>query len=814
MRVKATLFGALVTVLGAAQLAQAQGVDIEVPVLILEDDGDGPADDGALDLANIVQSAAKGVTTVQEAPAIVTVLTADDFQNQGWTSIEQAFDTVPGYMKLGAIYNQFPFPLTRGTLQSTMYLVNGVSMFDPQLNVPTVSRITPVETIKRVELVTGPGGVLWGANAFFGIINVITKDASDVEGVEADVGLGTGNGDREYLRGYVMTGVDELWSDDSSLFLHTSFETYVDAGYELPVHMFSQPSPQPNSNMIYGPWVRAEPERSFMFNLNGKLTSGDASLYFSAPFVQRHASLGFPGFVAQKDLIEDGLRRDDGSLECDPNNLPDPLYDPSDRCLDVARKARANDIDFYDRYVVGEYRTRLADGKAGITIKGYGVQFVRRFPQLGILAPIPGVLEGGLAFTFDATTYRAGTLIDGDIELPGDARLLYGAEAFHEWLPDTVERSRQGGGAEASFIGPYQLERLPLICPRQRQVDDNGDFTGAVEFVPECPLTFAFAAGRTVLGAYLNPQWKLTKNLIVDAGARINVSPEALGDVGYDIEPLFSGALVYGFAKDWHLKLNYAEGFRPPVFNNLFSNGEAVQLDGDDTLVNEHSQAGQVEVNARLFKGERRIRELNFRADYSYSKVTDLIQINGGRYENAADRGIHSAEFLGRLYVQGGHQLGLSYTWLVMNTEDRGRWMPQPEHWFHLSGVFSLSNALVATSALRVVGSSEDPNRLVEYRPFAYDENGTVVNTMSGEAGALVVSPTDVVIDRIPASSDLTLGMAYTGVKNLRLTAFAYNAFNARYFQPDGFGDYEPRFELLPNPAPDFRFQVHATYKY
>ena len=41
-----------------------------------------------------------------------------------------------------------------------------------------------METIKRVEMITGPGGVLWGSNSLLGILNVITKDAEDVEGVE------------------------------------------------------------------------------------------------------------------------------------------------------------------------------------------------------------------------------------------------------------------------------------------------------------------------------------------------------------------------------------------------------------------------------------------------------------------------------------------------------------------------------------------------------------------------------------------------------------------------------------------------------
>ena len=51
-----------------------------------------------------------------------------------------------------------------------------------------------LETIKSIEVVTGPGGVLWGANSFLGIVNLISKDADDINGLEAGIGYGDGDG--------------------------------------------------------------------------------------------------------------------------------------------------------------------------------------------------------------------------------------------------------------------------------------------------------------------------------------------------------------------------------------------------------------------------------------------------------------------------------------------------------------------------------------------------------------------------------------------------------------------------------------------
>ena len=787
----------------------ASAGDIEVPAIILDTtaqesgDPDGAAD---LDLANLVEAAAKGRTTVQEAPAIVTVITEDEIAERGAVNLEQVIDTVPGWLRLGALHNQFPFALTRGTIQATMYMHNGLSLFEPVFNAPTFGRIMPLEIIKRVEMITGPGGVLWGANSFMGIVNVITKDADDVDGVEAGLRFGHGDGDRGVARGYAMAGVNDLLGKDIGLFLHSSFETYTGAALEMPAIQLVAPLPQPNNPVLYGPLTEAQPARSLLFNFNGKLEAGPLTFTVAFPWTSIQSPLGFSGAVIRNELPEDSLTDPaTGDLLC-PDQ--EPFFEPDDQCIDKGRRAREAGPNFYDRYATLDYQNRFAEGKAGISAKAYLVQFVRRY-KLNVLPPVETILEGGLTFEFDATNYRSGASLDGDVELPGDLRLLYGFEGFREWFGDNTEGSRQGQGIESRFIGPYQLERLPLPCPREP------DGNGGVRLIDGCPVTLAFATNRSVFGAYLNPQWRPTKKLIIDGGARVQAAPDAVSDQPYSPELLLSGALVYAFLPGWHAKFNYAQGVRPPVFTNTNANGEATQIGGDPNLGVERSQALQAEVNARIFKGERRIRELNFRADYSYSKLENFIQIVQGQYDGGGNRGIHSAEFLGKLYIQGGHRLELSYTWLRMNLSDKGRHRSMPEHWFNLGGYFNLIDGkLAATTNLRVLGAMEDANRLVEHRDYGYDDMGRVINLETGSPENLRVFPHELTVDRLPPGADLSAGLIYTGVRGLRLMAMAYNAFNARYYQPDAFFDYEPRLEFLPNPYEDFRFVLDAVYSY
>src|SRR5215470_5120795 len=186
----------------------AYAQQVEVPVLVMESPEAEPGEvDTELNLANLVQTAAKGITTVQEAPAIITIIPADEIVDRGARDLSDVVDRVPGWIRYGGEFNQFPSLNPRGEFQATLLLRDGVSMFDSMVNIATVSRVQPLETIKRLEVVTGPGGVLWGANSFLGVINIITKDAEDVNGIEASIGAGSGRGDEDVLRGYLMAGV-------------------------------------------------------------------------------------------------------------------------------------------------------------------------------------------------------------------------------------------------------------------------------------------------------------------------------------------------------------------------------------------------------------------------------------------------------------------------------------------------------------------------------------------------------------------------------------------------------------------------------
>ena len=166
------------------------------------------------------------------------------------------------------------------------------------------------------------------------------------------------------------------------------------------------------------------------------LSLGDLTLQWMIPYMRRYQGLGLNGALVTQDLPEDHLPECRGA---DPASTTDHCYDPG-------RATRESSVDFYERYGLAEYKTRLTPG-AGLSVKGYFIQFVRDFDPLIVLMPVPGVIEGGLTFIMKNRIYRAGGSIDGDVEVGERTRLLYGFEAFHEWLANDVARSREGQGS-------------------------------------------------------------------------------------------------------------------------------------------------------------------------------------------------------------------------------------------------------------------------------------------------------------------------------------------------------------------------------
>jgi len=125
-----------------------------------------------------ISSASKRPETVADIPASVTIITRDDLQRMGYATLDEVLRNVPGLYLLDNYEDQL-IGVRGGIGGGIQFLVNGVTRHPTRikgLTVPDRARLNiPVQSIDRIEVVRGPMSVIYGDNAFFGSINIITN---------------------------------------------------------------------------------------------------------------------------------------------------------------------------------------------------------------------------------------------------------------------------------------------------------------------------------------------------------------------------------------------------------------------------------------------------------------------------------------------------------------------------------------------------------------------------------------------------------------------------------------------------------------
>lgn len=133
---------------------------------------------------------------LSRAPAVATVITARAIAAMGATELDQVLESVPGLHVSVSSFGSNALYSMRGIFtaynQHVLMMVNGVPLTNVFLgNRGIVWGGMPLENVARIEVIRGPGSALYGADAFAGVINVITKAAADINGTEAGLRVGS-----------------------------------------------------------------------------------------------------------------------------------------------------------------------------------------------------------------------------------------------------------------------------------------------------------------------------------------------------------------------------------------------------------------------------------------------------------------------------------------------------------------------------------------------------------------------------------------------------------------------------------------------
>jgi iron complex outermembrane receptor protein len=191
----AKIFHRAALALAACAALQAAGPCLAVAA----DDARTPAGLARLsieELAEIeVSSVSKRPERLADAPAAVYVITRDDIRRAGALTLPEALRLAPNLQVARTSSNSYAIS-ARGfngsSANKLLVMIDGRTVYTPlHSGVFWDTQDVVIADIERIEVVSGPGGTLWGANAVNGVINVITQAAQQSVGTVAAVSAGT-----------------------------------------------------------------------------------------------------------------------------------------------------------------------------------------------------------------------------------------------------------------------------------------------------------------------------------------------------------------------------------------------------------------------------------------------------------------------------------------------------------------------------------------------------------------------------------------------------------------------------------------------
>jgi outer membrane receptor protein involved in Fe transport len=159
---------------------------------------------------------------LSNAPGIMSVVTSDELRRFGGMTLNEILQRVPGLTGTSQYFTDRSMVAARGDQTKTagghiLFLINGRPTREVMEGgiISDLLESFPVDILERIEIIKGPGSVLYGSNAFSAVINLITKKAesnqADVKGLGGPDGTVAASGHFLYKRGdFSMTGASQL----------------------------------------------------------------------------------------------------------------------------------------------------------------------------------------------------------------------------------------------------------------------------------------------------------------------------------------------------------------------------------------------------------------------------------------------------------------------------------------------------------------------------------------------------------------------------------------------------------------------------
>jgi iron complex outermembrane receptor protein len=553
---------------------------------------------------------------LHKAPAVVSVITAKDIERMGATDIDEALEAVPGLhvSRDAKAYN--PLYLFRGISSAqnpqVLMLINGIpitNLFQGDRNL--VWGGMPIQAVSKIEVIRGPGSALYGADAFAGVINVVTKEANGEASFEAGIRYGTHN-----TKDYWLTGGGSI----GELKYSGAIESHKTDGFDEKITSDQQ-------SVLDEIFFTSASQAPGSVNMERKNLDARMELVYKNLKLRAGAQI--------RDDLEDGAGSaqalvEDNSLKSDRLNV-DITYENKEFTENLAVKVQTSYL----------HTTQEVDGNLLLFPEGAVVPNLVPFDPtnfaefLAALQPFPDGVIGNPEVKERHTRFNFSGFYTGIDR----HEIGLGAGYYHGDLYEVKESKNFG----------FNPNTIAALFPGDPVVD-----------VTDTPLVFLTEGKRENSYVFIQDVWQFLNDWELTAGLRY----DHYSDFGDTVNPRL--ALVWSTTRNLTTKLLYGEAFRAPSF--------AEQRAINNPLVLGNSDLDPEELKSyELAFDYRPNHEATFNLNMFYYKWNDIIQfepgVGGAVAQNAGEQTGHGVEF--EMTWQALRELELTSNFSWQKSEDK-----------------------------------------------------------------------------------------------------------------------------------------------
>lgn len=574
---------------------------------------------GAIAVTSIATGTSKPIF---QSAAVTSVITAEQIKSMGATELHEVLETVPG-VHASLQENSYDYSYSMRGIRNTqnsqvLMLLNGTRITTPFSGTLMTGTELPIEAIQQVEVIRGPGSALYGADAFAGVINIITKKAKDINGTT----VGGRVGDHNTQSGWGQHGAQ--W-----------------AGWDVATSLQYQHTSGDNGRML-----NADAQTGFdtafgtqASNAPGALNTRYETLNGHLNLQRKHWDIGFWAFNSMNAGTRAGAA---GAL--DPNGVGN-----GEQYLGDVRFSTENWLDSWELTAHASYQQ--ADVQA---------RQLQLFPKNTVLPIGP---DGNINLLAAPVSFPNGVNNNlGRIEKIPAIEL----SSIYTGLDNHILRFSTGFRYEETTTSDSRNygygEPLPAVV--------NGTLTN----VTGTPSVYLPDTHRSIWSLVAQDEWQLAEDWQLTAGLRY----DDYSDFGGTVNPRV--ALIWDINEQLTSKLLYGKAFRAPNFAEQFTQNNPVVL-GNKNLKPETINTYEWAIDYRPFSALRTAGNVYYyQIDNLIAAVPDSGRQTNS-YQNSGNQNGYGTELEFNWQVVEQWNVKGNYAWQHATNEETNRLVTGvPEH--------------------------------------------------------------------------------------------------------------------------------------